>query len=88
MRNVTPAEVAEMKAEGWDLEDVKLGPVEDRYVQPSLVHDNEAHERTLREARDVAQRVEAFNEGTHQVRNLLRRSLFSHVHTHASFVFR
>jgi hypothetical protein len=68
MREASAAEEAEMRAAGWDIEDTKLGPVEERYVQPSLVRDDAAHAATLREAADIAGRVEQFNAGAHHVR--------------------
>ena len=61
MRDTTPEEEAEMKAAAWDLEEVKFGPVRDRYRQPSLVNDLKRHEDTLEEARSVEERVRAFN---------------------------
>lgn len=47
----------------WDLEEVKFGPVEERYMQPSLIVDEYAHSKTLDDARDVSQRVDSFNAG-------------------------
>jgi hypothetical protein len=63
MKETTPEEEAEMKAQGWDLEDVKLGPVEQRYRQPSLINDLDEHAAVLANARAVSERVDAFNAG-------------------------
>ena len=63
MRDTTPAEEAEMKQHDWDLEHTKFGPVSERYRQPSLINKAAEHEALLREARTVAERVDAFNAG-------------------------
>jgi hypothetical protein len=58
---ITPEEERQMTDAEWDLEEVKFGPVEERYMQPSLIVDEYAYRRTLEEARDVSQRVDSFN---------------------------
>jgi predicted restriction endonuclease len=63
MKEVTPQDAAEMEAAEWDLDDVKLGPVEERYMQPSLIVRDDLFEKALEEAYDVSNRVNAFNAG-------------------------
>ena len=79
MKETTEAEEAEMRAHGWDLEDVKLGPAADRYRQPSLLVDEARHEKLLEDARDVSDAVNAFNDGqrVRLARAATRRSLLS-----------
>lgn len=60
---ITPEEEQQMADAEWDLEEVKFGPVEERYMQPSLIVDEYAHRKTLDDAQDVAQRVDTFNSG-------------------------
>lgn len=60
---ITPEEEQQMTDADWDLEEVKFGPVEERYMQPSLIVDEYAHSKTLDDARDVSQRVDSFNAG-------------------------
>lgn len=63
MFDVTPEEENEMRDAEWDLEDVKLGPIEERYKQPSLIVNEYLHHKALEEAADVSRRVDAYISG-------------------------
>jgi hypothetical protein len=60
MKDTTPEEEEDMKRLNWDLEDVKLGPVRERFIQPSLINLPAEHEKTINDARTVMERVESF----------------------------
>ena len=59
IKDATLAEEHAMVAAGWDTEDVKLGPVRQRYRQPSLVFDDYSHRTMLRRARTAIEEREA-----------------------------
>eukprot|EP00892_Ulva_mutabilis_P005047 jgi/Ulvmu1/2914/UM147_0012.1 len=63
MFDVTPEEEQQMRDAEWDLEDVKLGPIEDRYKQPSLIVNEYLHRKALEESADVSRRVDAYISG-------------------------
>ena len=62
VKDATPQEEAEMKAQGWDTEQTKLGPVKQRYRQPALIIDEAAHERVKARAHEVLRKLEAHEE--------------------------
>lgn len=63
MFDLTPEEERQMRDAEWDLEDVKLGPVEERYTQPSLLVNEYEHTKTLAEANEVSRRVDRYISG-------------------------
>lgn len=59
VKDATLAEEHAMVAAGWDTENVKLGPVRQRYRQPSLVFDDFKYQTMLRRARTAIDEREA-----------------------------
>lgn len=63
MKHLTDAEMQQMKADNWDVEDVELGPISERYLQPSLQFDPEEYAKALSQGREASRLVDLYNNG-------------------------
>lgn len=63
MKHLTDAEMQQMKADSWDVEDVELGPISERYLQPSLQFDPEEYARVIAQGREASRLVDLYNNG-------------------------
>ena len=63
MKHLTDAEMQQMKADNWDVEDVELGPISERYLQPSLQFDAEEYARVISQGREASRLVDIYNNG-------------------------
>lgn len=63
MKHLTDAEMQQMKADNWDVEDVELGPITERYLQPSLQFDAEEYARVISQGREASRLVDLYNNG-------------------------
>eukprot|EP00892_Ulva_mutabilis_P001308 jgi/Ulvmu1/11178/UM072_0014.1 len=61
MKHLTDAEMQQMKAHNWDTEDVELGPIAERFLQPSLQFDPEEYARVISQAREASRLVDIYN---------------------------
>jgi hypothetical protein len=63
LRDVTPDEEAQMKLQGWDVEDANFAPVDKRYAQPAFNLPEEDHLHAIKAARDADNLAKAFASG-------------------------
>lgn len=63
MKHLTDAEMQQMKADNWDVEDVELGPITDRYLQPSLQFDPEEYAKVISQGREASRLIDLYNNG-------------------------
>lgn len=71
MKHLTDAEMQQMKADNWDVEDVELGPISERYLQPSLQFDPEEYSRVISQASEASRLVDIYNNSGKVLLHLL-----------------
>ena len=62
LKDVTPEEAETMRKDNWDLEDVDLDPIAQRYMQPSLKLRNDEHDRVVADAAEASRLADAYNK--------------------------